>query len=316
MFSCGCVRVRLTTSPADLATVEANGVTLGVEHFGDMAAPLVLLIGSPTMLSWPDALCDALARGGRHVVRYDLRDSGASTTVDRKAPGYTLRDLAADAASLARSLDDRPAHLAGIGVSGMVAQVAALDHPAAFTALTLVGTRPVAPGRVDDDLHDHDRATMKPLFSRPMADWSDRAAVGQFVAAGAEILGDDPAAARATAERIWDRTPSTQAAVQMANQMGQCSPSSIASRAGASAFPRLRSRRSWCTAAGTSSSRSTTARRSRAISPARDCSCSNMPRPDPGCCHRRDRVGDAGSALVTRHVTPRRGRSNGLSAAR
>jgi pimeloyl-ACP methyl ester carboxylesterase len=30
------------------------------------------------MLSWPDALCESLARGGRHVVRYDLRDSGAS----------------------------------------------------------------------------------------------------------------------------------------------------------------------------------------------------------------------------------------------
>ena len=58
-----------------MTTVEANGVTLGVEHFGDAAAPLVLLAGGPTMLSWPDALCEALARGGRHVVRYDLRDT-------------------------------------------------------------------------------------------------------------------------------------------------------------------------------------------------------------------------------------------------
>ena len=163
-----------------MTTVEANGVTLGVEHFGDAAAPLVLLAGGTTMLSWPDALCEALARGGRHVVRYDLRDSGASTTVDPEAPAYTLRDLAADAAALARELDDRPAHLAGIGVGGMVAQVAALDHPDAFSALTLAGTRPVAPGRVDDDLPDHDAATMDRLFSRSMPDWSDRAAVAQF----------------------------------------------------------------------------------------------------------------------------------------
>ena len=109
-----------------MTTVEADGVMLGVEHFGDAAAPLVLLTGGTTMLSWPDTLCEALARGGRHVVRYDLRDSGASTTVDPQAPAYTLRDLAADAAALARDLDDRPAHLAGIGVGGMVAQVAAL----------------------------------------------------------------------------------------------------------------------------------------------------------------------------------------------
>jgi pimeloyl-ACP methyl ester carboxylesterase len=203
-----------------MTTVEANGVTLGVEHFGDAVAPLVLLAGGTTMLSWPDALCEALARGGRHVVRYDLRDSGASTTLDPDAPAYTLRDLAADAAWLARELDDRPAHLAGIGVCGMVAQVAALDHSGAFSALTLAGTRPVAPGPVDGDLPDHDAAIMDRLFSQPMPDWSDRAAVGQFGAARAEILGDDPAAARATAERIWDRTPGTKPAVQMANQMG------------------------------------------------------------------------------------------------
>jgi pimeloyl-ACP methyl ester carboxylesterase len=79
----------------------------GVDHFGDAAAPLVLLIGGTTMLSWPDALCEALASGGRHVVRYDLRDSGASTTVSSTAPAYTLRDLAADAAALARELDGR-----------------------------------------------------------------------------------------------------------------------------------------------------------------------------------------------------------------
>jgi pimeloyl-ACP methyl ester carboxylesterase len=203
-----------------MTTVEANGVTLGVEHFGDTAAPLVLLTGGTTMLSWPDTLCESLARGGRHVVRYDLRDSGASTTVDPQAPAYTLRDLAADAAALARGLDDRPAHLAGIGVGGMVAQVAALDHADAFSAVTLAGTRPVAPGPVDDDLPDHDAATMGRLFSRPAPDWSDRAAVTEYAAGGAEILGDDPAAARAVAGRIWDRTPGTEPAVQMANQLG------------------------------------------------------------------------------------------------
>jgi pimeloyl-ACP methyl ester carboxylesterase len=197
-----------------------DGVTLGVEHFGDAAAPLVLLAGAATMLSWPDALCEALARGGRHVVRYDLRDAGASTTADPEAPAYTLRDLAADAAALARGLDDRPAHLAGIGVSGMVAQVAALDHPDAFSALTLAGTRPVAPGRADADLPDHDAATMKRLFALPMPEWPDRAAVAEFAAARAEILGDDPASARATAERIFDRTPGTEPAVQLANQLG------------------------------------------------------------------------------------------------
>jgi len=203
-----------------MTTVEANEVALGIESFGDDDGPLVLLAGGTTMLSWPDALCERLAGGGRRVVRYDLRDSGESTTADPGAPAYTLRDLAADAAALADALGGGPAHLAGIGVGGMVAQVAALDHPGAFSALTLAGTRSVAPGPPDADLPDHEQATLARLFARPMPDWTDREAVAEFAAARAEVLGDDPTAASAIAARIWDRTPDTEPAVQMANQVG------------------------------------------------------------------------------------------------
>ena len=201
-----------------MSVVTANGVALGVESFG--GGPLVLLVGGTTMLSWPDSVCERLAAGGRRVVRYDLRDSGESATGDPEAPDYTLRDLAADAARLAGKLGDGPVHLAGIGVGGMVAQVAALDHPGAFSALTLVGTRAVAPGPADDDLPEHDPAVMGRLFSAPMPDWADRAAVAEFAAAGAAVLGDDPVAARAVAGRIWDRTPGTDPEVQLANQLG------------------------------------------------------------------------------------------------
>ncbi|WP_405401387.1 alpha/beta fold hydrolase [Streptomyces sp. NBC_01104] len=203
-----------------MTTVHVHAIALGVESFGDDDAPLVLLVGGTTMLSWPDALCERLAAGGRRVVRYDLRDSGESTTADPETPAYTLRDLATDAAALVEALGDGPAHIAGTGVGGMVAQVAVLDHPGAFSALTLVGTRAVAPGPPDDDLPDHDQATMRRLFARPMPDWTDRDAVAEFAAAGAEILGNDPAAARAVAARVWDRTPGTAPPVQMANQMG------------------------------------------------------------------------------------------------
>ena len=84
-----------------MITVGANEVALGVESFGADDAPLVLLAGGTTMLSRPDALCERVVAGGRRVVRYDLRDSGESTTADPEAPAYTLRDLAADAAALA-----------------------------------------------------------------------------------------------------------------------------------------------------------------------------------------------------------------------
>ncbi|MGP5600688.1 alpha/beta fold hydrolase [Glutamicibacter arilaitensis] len=203
-----------------MSTVEVNGVVFGINSFGSEEDPLVLLIGGTTMLSWPDSFCEALAAGGRRAVRYDLRDSGDSTAGNPMKPAYDLRDLAADAAALAAHLDDRPAHLAGIGVSGMVAQVAALDHPGSFDALTLVGTRPVAPGPVDDDLPDHDQATMGKLFSRPMPDWMDREAVARHSAEGSQILGNDHQTAKVLAGRIWDRTAGSTPEMHMANQIG------------------------------------------------------------------------------------------------
>lgn len=217
-------------TPMSTDTVRANGVELGVQSFGDAADPLVLLAGGTTMLSWPDSLCERLAAGGRRVVRYDLRDSGASTTRDPHAPAYDLRDLAADAAALVTALGGETAHLGGIGVGGMVAQIAALDHPDVFSALTLVGTRPVAPGPVDDDLPDHDAETMQALFSRPTPDWTDRGAVADFATDGAALLGNDPEQSRTTAMRIWDRTPSDDPRVHEANQLGmvfarlECAP--------------------------------------------------------------------------------------------
>lgn len=55
---------------------------LATEAFGDPADPPVLLImgAMASMLWWPEAFCRALAARGRHVIRYDNRDTG-----DRKS---------------------------------------------------------------------------------------------------------------------------------------------------------------------------------------------------------------------------------------
>jgi pimeloyl-ACP methyl ester carboxylesterase len=44
--------------------------------------------------------------------------------------------------------------------------------------------------------------------------------VAEHAAAGAELMGNDPVAARERAARIWDRTPGTEPPVQLANQLG------------------------------------------------------------------------------------------------
>ncbi|WP_211240824.1 alpha/beta fold hydrolase [Hamadaea tsunoensis] len=201
--------------------IKVNGVELCAQTFGDPADPPVLLVGGVTMLSWPDELCAALA--GRYVVRYDLRDAGRSTFVDPDDPGYDLRDLVSDAAGLPAALHLGRTHVAGIGVGGFIAQLLALDHPDQVASLTLVSTRPVAPGPVDPDLPDHSPELMGQLFGRPRPDWTDRDSVVDYMTESARLMsgsrGFEEQDARAAAGAIFDRAGAT-AAAQRASHLG------------------------------------------------------------------------------------------------
>ena len=189
--------------------VQANGVDLCVQTFGDRADAPVLLIGN-SMLAWAEELCHRIAGTARFVIRYDLRDTGRSTTIDPDAPGYTLRDLVADAVALVDAFDLPRVHVVGYAVGGWIAQLAALDHPGRVRSLTLIATRPTAPGPSDVDLSDHSPALMSQVMSGREPDWSDRTAVidamtasGRHYAGSGEYDEDD---VRAQVGRIFDRT--------------------------------------------------------------------------------------------------------------
>ena len=83
-------------------TIEANGVELCTESFGDSAdSPLLLVMGTgASMLWWEEGFCRILAGGGRFVIRYDHRDTGRSVTYKPGCPGYTGADLVGDAAGV------------------------------------------------------------------------------------------------------------------------------------------------------------------------------------------------------------------------
>jgi pimeloyl-ACP methyl ester carboxylesterase len=200
--------------------IKVNGVELCVETFGDPADPPVLLIGI-TMLSWPNELCARLV--GRYVVRYDLRDAGQSTFVDPEAPTYNLRDLVTDASELLAALKLGRSHVVGIGVGGFIAQLLALDYPDRVASLTLVSTRPVAPGPVDPDLPDHVPEVLGQLFGRPNPDWTDRDSVVDYMAGSARLVsgsrGFDEQDVRAAAGSVFDRAERT-AKAQAASHLG------------------------------------------------------------------------------------------------
>ncbi len=188
--------------------ITANGVDLCTETFGDPADTPMLLIGN-TMLTWPDALCERLAALRRFVVRYDLRGTGHSAAAAPETPSYTLRDLVADAAALLDALGLERAHVVGAGPGGWIAQLLALDHPARVATLTLIGTRPTAPGPADADLPDHAPELMEHFMSGLHVDWTDRASIVEFQLENASRMGGagfDEDEARAHIERVHDRT--------------------------------------------------------------------------------------------------------------
>lgn len=125
-------------------TIQADGVELATQTFGDPADPPMLLIMGvmSSMLWWPDGFCRRLAERGRFVIRYDQRDTGRSTTYPVGEPPYGFDELAGDAVRVLDGYGLPSAHLVGFSMGGMIAQLAALRYPVRFTTLTAMSTSP------------------------------------------------------------------------------------------------------------------------------------------------------------------------------
>ncbi|KQX02113.1 alpha/beta hydrolase [Massilia sp. Root418] len=141
-----------------MPTALANGVTIAYETSGDPAgAPVLLIMGlGMQLISWPQAFVDGLVQRGCHVIRYDNRDSGLSTKFDGAGvpnlplsylknivgwplrPAYTLEDMADDAHGLLEHLQIPEAHVIGVSMGGMIAQVFAARHARRTRSLTSI----------------------------------------------------------------------------------------------------------------------------------------------------------------------------------
>jgi pimeloyl-ACP methyl ester carboxylesterase len=186
--------------------IQANGVELCAETFGEPGDPAILLIhgAGNTMLSWDEALCERLAAGPCFVVRYDLRDAGRSASYAPGAPPYGLRDLVADAAGLLDALGVARAHVVGLSTGGTIGQLLALDHADRVASLTLVASTPGIPGEESAGLP----GPAKDLREPPQPDWGDRASVIDYLVESERPCSPrfDEAAARELAARVFDHT--------------------------------------------------------------------------------------------------------------
>jgi pimeloyl-ACP methyl ester carboxylesterase len=128
--------------------IEANGVELCTQPFGDPVDPPVLLIMGvgASMLWWEEGFCQLLAGGGRFVIRYDHRDTGRSATCAPGHPTYCGADLVADAAGVLDAYAIQAAHVVGVSAGGALAQLLALDFTDRVRSPVLVSTTRATPG--------------------------------------------------------------------------------------------------------------------------------------------------------------------------
>jgi pimeloyl-ACP methyl ester carboxylesterase len=130
-------------------------IELCYDELGDPAGePMLLVMGLGTQLiHWDPRFCVELGERGFRVIRFDNRDTGRSTTIDAPAPSrmammlglphglaYSLDDMADDAVGLLDALELDSAHLTGISMGGMIAQVAGYRHPDHVRSLALLST--------------------------------------------------------------------------------------------------------------------------------------------------------------------------------
>ena len=189
--------------------IEANGVQLCTEPFGDPADPPILLIAGTgsSMLWWDEGLCRMIAGGGRFVIRYDHRDTGRSVAYEPGRPEYTGADLVRDAAAVLDAYGIESAHLVGVSAGGGIAQLVAVDFPDRVLSLVLISTSPALAG---------ERKLPPPTerFNRFVAtakvDWSEAASVNEYLVDYSRVLSGglrafDEAAARDLVRRDTER---------------------------------------------------------------------------------------------------------------
>jgi pimeloyl-ACP methyl ester carboxylesterase len=196
--------------------IEANGVELCTEAFGDPADPPILLVMGigGSMLWWEEGFCRLLSGGGRVVIRNDHRDTGRSVTYEPGRPGYTGADLMADAAGVLDAYHIAAAHVVGLSAGAAMAQVLALDFPDRVSSLVLISSSPALPG---------ERGLPPPtdefvrFASSTEIDWTSPSSVGEYLVGYQRMLAGgrrpfDEAAVRELVRREVERARNIAAA--------------------------------------------------------------------------------------------------------
>jgi pimeloyl-ACP methyl ester carboxylesterase len=120
-----------------MPNVTANEIQIEYDTFGDPSSPPLLLIMGlgEQMLGWDEELCKQLASRDLFVIRFDNRDVGLSSKIDKAGVPNVVEVFAAvmkgEKANIPYTLD-----LLGVSLGGMIAQIMAIRYPSRVWSLT------------------------------------------------------------------------------------------------------------------------------------------------------------------------------------
>ena len=144
----------------------SSTIELEYETFGDPQHPALILMEGhgAQMVKWDTEYCKMFAAKNLFVIRFDNRDCGLSTKLDgvevdlpavltaalleEPVPPvpYTLSDMANDVVGLLDFLKIDRAHIFGVSLGGMIAQVLTIEHPTRVRSLiSVMSNVPIAP---------------------------------------------------------------------------------------------------------------------------------------------------------------------------
>ena len=150
------------------------------------AEPILLVQGlGGQLINWPDHIIDFLIENNYRPIVFDNRDTGLSSRVNNdsfsdqrrtktiittylryflrlpiNAP-YSLDDMAKDSISILNELSIDKAHLLGISMGGMIAQIIAANHPDRIKTFTLIASSVLTPGPLNGPRRDVRRLLMQ-----------------------------------------------------------------------------------------------------------------------------------------------------------
>lgn len=161
--------------------IKIDNVEICAESFGDPKdAPILLMMGATASMLWWDAeFCERLAAEKRFVIRYDNRDVGRSTAYQAGAPDYTIEDLAADAFGVLDAYGIEKAHLVGMSLGGLIAQIMILRNPERVLTATIIASSVF--GAENPDVPGIDDKILEYFEKVGTVDWSDERAAADFI---------------------------------------------------------------------------------------------------------------------------------------